>query len=293
MDIGVVLPQRELGTSVADLRRYATDVESLGMRHILVYDHVLGADAEVHQPWDWPYDARTEWHEAFVALGYLAALTSIELLTGVIVLPQRQTALVAKQCAELDLLTSGNFRLGVGVGWNHVEYASLGKDFDNRGARMDEQIALLRALWTQPVVTFDGTYEQVVGAGIAPLPSQRPIPIWMGAQSAPAYRRVGRLADGWFPHLVPGRQLDTALAVIAEAAQGAGRDPAAIGLHARVNLTAGGASKLVDHLGRWREAGADHVSINTMDGGLRNVDEHLGIIAAVADQVGANVTAVD
>jgi alkanesulfonate monooxygenase SsuD/methylene tetrahydromethanopterin reductase-like flavin-dependent oxidoreductase (luciferase family) len=271
MDIGVVLPQRELGTSVADLRRYATDVESLGMRHILVYDHVLGADAEVHQPWDWPYDARTEWHEAFVALGYLAALTSIELLTGVIVLPQRQTALVAKQCAELDLLTSGNFRLGVGVGWNHVEYASLGKDFDNRGAR---------------------TYEQVVGAGIAPLPSQRPIPIWMGAQSTPAYRRVGRLADGWFPHLVPGRQLDTALAVIAEAAQGAGRDPAAIGLHARVNLTAGGASKLVDHLGRWREAGAEYVSINTMDGGLRNVDEHLGIIAAVADQVGANVTAV-
>ena len=156
----------------------------------------------------------TTFHEPFVLFGYLAAITSLELVTGIIILPQRQTALVAKQAAEVDLLTNGQFRLGVGLGWNAVEYEALGKDFTNRGARMDEQIELLRRLWTEATVTFDGEFERVTGAGLAPLPVQRPIPIWIGGSSTRAYQRIGRLADGWFPMTPPGPKLDEARSIV-------------------------------------------------------------------------------
>src|SRR4051794_20443902 len=175
----------------------------MGYRHLLVYDHVLGADPKVHENWQGPYDVDTTFHEPFVLFGYLAAVTELELVTGIIILPQRQTALVAKQAAEVDLLTNGRFRLGVGLGWNQVEYDALGKDFSDRGRRSVEQVELLRRLWTERSVTFDGTYERVQGAGIAPLPVQQPIPVWMGASSEPAFRRAGRIADGWFPMMPP------------------------------------------------------------------------------------------
>src|SRR5712692_436283 len=194
MQIGVVFPQTEIGAAVDGVRAYGLRVEELGFRHVLVYDHVLGADPEVHKPWNGPYDVHTTFHEPFVLFGYLAALISRELVTGIIILPQRQTVLVAKQAAEVDLLTSGRFRLGVGLGWNPVEYEALGKDFSNRGKRLDEQVTLLRRLWTEPTVTHDGTYERVTGAGLAPLPVQRPIPVWLGAVAERALRRVGRLA---------------------------------------------------------------------------------------------------
>jgi probable F420-dependent oxidoreductase len=176
----------------------------------------------LHAPWDRPYDVRTTFREPFVLFGYLAALTSLELVTGVIILPQRQTALVAKQAAEVDLLTGGRFRLGVGIGWNQVEYQALGKDFGNRGRRSEEQIALLRLLFTEQSVTFEGADEQVVGAGISPLPVQRPIPIWIGGSSPRAYQRIGRLADGWFPQVVPGPALDEARGSVEQAARDAG-----------------------------------------------------------------------
>src|SRR6478672_690293 len=153
MRIGVVLPQTEIGGAVADVRAYGLRAEELGFAHILAYDHVLGADPEVHAPWNGPYNINTTFHEPFVVFGYLAAITSLELVTGVIILPQRQTALVAKQAAEVDLLTAGNFRLGVGLGWNQVEYEALGQDFGRRGARMTEQVGLLRRLWTETSVT--------------------------------------------------------------------------------------------------------------------------------------------
>src|SRR6478672_673808 len=181
MQIGVVFPQTEVGAAVADVRRYATRVEELGFTHLLAYDHVLGADPEAHAPWRGPYDVTTTFHEPFVLFGYLAACTRLELVSGVIILPQRQTALVAKQAAEVDLLTEGRFRLGVGLGWNAVEYEALGQSFGERGRRLDEQIRLLRRLWTEPTVTFDGKYERVTGAGLAPMPRQRPIPVWIGA----------------------------------------------------------------------------------------------------------------
>ncbi len=227
MQIGVVFPQTEIGPAVADVKAYGQRAEELGYAHILAYDHVLGADPEVHAPWTGPYNLHTTFHEPFVLFGYLAAVTSLEMVTGVIILPQRQTALVAKQAAGVDLLTDGHFRLGVGLGWNAVEYDALGKTFGDRGRRMSEQIVLLRQLLSETSVTFDGEFEQVTGAGIAPLGVQRPVPIWIGGQSAPAYRRAGRLADGWFPQVPPGPKLDEARAIVDAAADAAGRDPAA------------------------------------------------------------------
>src|SRR3989442_8950653 len=172
MQIGVVFPQTEIGAAVDGVRAYGLRVEELGFRHVLVYDHVLGADPEVHKPWNGPYNVHTTFHDPFVLFGYYAAITSLELVTGIIILPQRQTALVAKQAAEVDLLTSGRFRLGVGIGWNAVEYEALGQQFTNRGRRLEEQIELLRRLWTEPSLTFEGRYERVTGAGLAPLPVQ-------------------------------------------------------------------------------------------------------------------------
>jgi len=278
---GAVFPQTELGRDTGAVRAWAQEVERAGYRHALVYDHVLGADPAVHAHWDRPYDVRTTFREPFVLFGYLAALTSLELVTGVIILPQRQTALVAKQAAEVDLLTGGRFRLGVGIGWNRVEYQSLGKEFGNRGRRSEEQIALLRRLFTEQSVTFEGADEQVVGAGISPLPVQRPIPIWIGGSSARAYQRIGRLADGWFPQVAPGPDLDEARASVEQAAREAGRDPAGIGLEGRVNYT-GDLDAVLASVEAWRAAGATHVTINTMGAGLPGVDDHLAVLRDVA-----------
>jgi probable F420-dependent oxidoreductase len=210
----------------------------------------------------------------------------LELVTGIIILPQRQTALVAKQAAEVDLLTRGRFRLGIGLGWNPVEYEALGKDFSDRGRRSEEQVALLRRLWTEPTVTFDGEYERVTGAGLAPMPLQRPIPIWFGVATPPAFRRAGRLGDGWFPMLPPGPRLDEARALVEAAAVEAGRDPSTIGMEGRVSYGPDGVAKAVDHLGRWQQAGATHVSVNTMNAGLGPVAAHLDVLSAIAQEVG-------
>ena len=286
MRIGVVFPQTEIGADVGAVRAYAERVDQLGFSHLLAYDHVLGADPEAHAPWTGPYDIRTTFHEPLVLFGYLAAITSLELVTGIIILPQRQTALAAKQAAEVDLLTRGRLRFGVGLGWNAVEYEALGKEFSNRGRRIEEQVTLLRRLWTERSVTFEGEYEKVTAAGLAPLPVQRPIPVWFGAQSQRAYERAGRLADGWFPQVPPGPKLEQARAVVTAAARDAGRDPATLGMEGRVSWTKDGLAKLTDHVGRWRAAGATHVSINTMGAGLGTVDGHLAVLAEAAAGLG-------
>jgi probable F420-dependent oxidoreductase len=281
VQIGVVFPQTELGGDPDAVRAYGEAVEELGFRHLLVYDHVLGADPAAHPGWDRPYDVDTTFHEPFVLFGFLAAITSLELVTGVIILPQRQTALVAKQAAEVDLLTGGRFRLGVGVGWNAVEYEALGKEFGNRGRRYDEQIGLLRRLWTERSVTHKGEYETVTGAGIAPRPVQRPIPLWFGAESAPAYRRAGRLGDGWFPQVGPGPELDRARAAVDRAAAEAGRDPAELGMEGRIAWT-GDDAELARAGEAWRRTSATHLAVNTMRAGLTTVDEHVDALARAA-----------
>jgi probable F420-dependent oxidoreductase len=221
-----------------------------------------------------------------VLFGYLAALTSMELVTGVVILPQRQTALVAKQAAQVDLLTGGRLRLGVGIGWNRVEYDSLGEDFGTRGRRIEEQVGLLRQLWSDRTVTFEGRFDSVVGAGLSPLPVQRPIPIWFGGSSEPAYRRMGRVADGWFPQVPPDGRLDEARAVIAEGAAEVGRDPSVIAMEGRVSWGGGGVERVVDHLGRWERAGASHATINTMGAGFGAVERHLDALATAASALG-------
>jgi probable F420-dependent oxidoreductase len=277
MRIGVVFPQTEIGSDVGAVRAYGQRAEELGFRHVLAYDHVVGADPAVHRGWQGPYDVTTMFHEPMVLFGYLAGVTSLELVTGIIILPQRQTVLVAKQAAEVDLLASGRFRLGIGLGWNAVEYEALGEDFSNRGRRVEEQVELLRELWTRSSVTFEGRYHRVTGAGLAPLPVQRPIPVWFGAQSESAYRRVGRLADGWFPQVRPGPELDEARGVVERAAVAAGRDPRGIGMEGRVTWR-GSPEKLAEHTRSWQDAGCTHLSVNTMGAGLRSVDEHLAAL---------------
>src|ERR1700691_3634865 len=169
MQIGVVFPQTELGGDVGAVRAYAQGVEQLGYAHLLAYDHVVGADPEIHKGWAGPYNIDTTFHEPFVLYGFMAAITSLELVTGIIIAPQRQTALLAKQAAEVDILTEGRFRLGIGVGWNSVEYEALGQNFKTRGRRQEEQIGLLRRLWTERSVSHEGEFDRVTGAGLAPL----------------------------------------------------------------------------------------------------------------------------
>ena len=282
MRIGVVFPQTELGGDAGAVRAYAQRAGELGFTHLLAYDHVAGADPAVHTGWDGPYDVHTTFHEPMVLYGYLAAVTSMELVTGIIILPQRQTVLAAKQAAEVDLLTGGKFRLGVGIGWNRVEYEALGQDFSTRGKRLEEQITLLRRLWTEQTVTFSGTFDQITGAGLAPMPVQRPIPVWVGAQSPRAYRRAGRLADGWFPQMAPGPQLDQARQIVAEAAAEAGRDPASLGMEGRLRWQQD-RDKLATAMRQWQDADATHLSVNTMGAGLKTVDDHLAALATAAE----------
>jgi probable F420-dependent oxidoreductase len=285
MHIGVVLPQTEIGPDVGAVRAYGEGADGLGFHHLVAYDHVVGADPAVYAGWDGPYDIDTQFHEPFVTFGYLAACTSLELVTGITILPQRQTALVAKQAAEVDLLTGGRFRLGVGIGWNAVEYDALGQDFHTRGRRMEEQVALLRALWTTRSVTMAGRFDRVTGVGIAPRPVQQPIPIWVGGATPAAFRRAGRVADGWLPMVQPGPKLDEALAHVAEGAEEAGRDPAVIGMEGRLEWR-GDVDDLVRRVDGWREVGASHLSINTMHAGLATVDDHLEALGRVAEGLG-------
>ena len=281
MHLGVVLPQTEIGPDVGAVRAYGQGVDGLGFHHLVSYDHVVGADPAVHVGWDGPYDVDTQFHEPFVLFGYLAACTSLELVTGITILPQRQTALVAKQAAEVDLLTGGRFRLGVGLGWNAVEYDALGQDFHTRGRRLEEQVGLLRSLWTTRSVTMAGQFDRVTGVGIAPLPIQQPIPIWVGGATPAAFRRAGRLADGWMPMVQPGPRLDEAVAAVAAGAEEAGRDPAVIGMEGRLDWR-GDLDELIRRVDGWREAGASHLSINTMHAGLATVDDHLEVLGRVA-----------
>ena len=286
MQIGAVYPQTELPPDPGAVRAYVQAVEDLGYRHVLAYDHVLGADPAAYPGWSGPYDVSTTFHEPFVFFGFLAGISTLELVTGIIIAPQRQTALVAKQAAEVDILTGGKFRLGLGIGWNRVEYEALGQDFATRGQREEEQVPLLRRLWTERSVTHEGRFDKVIGAGLAPLPVQRPVPVWLGGSSDPAYRRAGRLADGWFPQVQPGPDLEHARAVVAQAARAAGREPSALGMEGRVGFGPGGAEAVAEQAKRWEEAGATHIAINTMGAGLSGVDGHQKALGLVAQALG-------
>ena len=287
MKLGVIFPQQEIGADPGGLREYYLAVEDLGYDYVGVYDHILGADTTNRPNWDGIYDKDDMFHEAFVLLAYGASLTSrIQLSTSILVLGQRQTALVAKQAAAIDVLSNGRMRLGIGAGWNAVEYQALAKDFSNRGRRMEEQIEVLRALWTQKSVTYEGRWHTIHEASINPLPVQRPIPIWIGGRHDRVLRRTARLADGW---LTQSHQLDDAPEAIDRLrtyAQEAGRDPNSIAIEARVgsrrNTPAheSGADIWRTEALAWRDMGATHLSFNAMRCGLQGPTQHIQAIRA-------------
>jgi len=280
MRIGVVFPQTELGGDASAVRAYGQRVEELGFSHLLAYDHVVGADPAVHAGWSGPYDVHTTFHEPLVMFGYLAAVTTtLELVTGVIILPQRQTVLVAKQAAEVDLLSGGRLRLGVGSGWNYVEYDALGESFQTRGRRVEEQVEVLRKLWTQPLVTHKSAHHVIDNAGINPLPIQRPIPVWFGGAAEPVLRRAARIGDGWMP---AGRPPDDRMKVYVDQLHGyleaAGRDPKQFGIDPWISIQGLDKDEWRRRVEAWRTLGATHLAVDTMRAGFTSPKAHMAAI---------------
>ncbi|HEY7206231.1 MAG TPA: LLM class F420-dependent oxidoreductase [Methylomirabilota bacterium] len=287
MNVGVVFPQVEIGQDPLAIAEYAQAVEAMGFTHILVFDHVLGANPERPGGWKGPYTYRHAFHEPFVLFGFLAAATQrIQLVTGILILPQRQTALVAKQAAAVDVLSAGRLRLGVGVGWNAVEFESLSENFANRGKRVEEQIALLRALWTKDLVTFEGQWHRVSDAGINPLPVQRPIPIWMGGESEPVVRRAARLADGWMPHFRPGPEAQAVVDRLHGLVREAGRDPVTFGIEGRLTLAQVPPDQRAREMAAWRGMrGITHLCVHTVGLGLKTPAEHVRALEQIRKDV--------
>jgi probable F420-dependent oxidoreductase len=224
-----------------------------------------------------------------VLFGYLASITEhVELVTGIVILPQRQTVLVAKQAAEIDVLSNGRLRLGVGIGWNRIEYDALGENFSNRGIRLEEQVGLLRALWTKEVIDFQGIWHSVMSAGLNPLPVQRPIPIWIGGGADKVLRRIAKIADGWFPQIKPDAEGRSKISKLFEYAEEANRDPATIGIEGRLNLKDYPEPQWPHVVEAWKNVGASHLSINTMGAGLASVEHHVDMISRFAESYEQN-----
>jgi len=287
MKYGLVFPQTEIGNDPAVIKDYAQTAEGLGFNHILAYDHVLGANPERPGGWRGPYTHQSAFHEVFVLFSFMAAVTArIEFTTGILILPQRQTALVAKQAASLDVLSGGRLRLGVGIGWNPVEYTALNQDFHTRGKRSEAQVALLRKLWAEPLVTHEDKWHSIPDAGLKPLPAQRHIPIWFGGQHPNVLRRVAAMGDGWMPNQrIPGDakgDIDLLSGYIDEA----GRTWDEIGLEARVRYGDGKADGWAATMREWQAMGATHISFNTMDCGFDSPARHLAAVGEFAAAVG-------
>jgi probable F420-dependent oxidoreductase len=298
MKIGVIFPHDSIEPDAGAIKTYAREVEALGFGHIVVYDHVLGANRASRPGWQGPYDHNTKFLEAFGLLTWLAGLTSkIGLATGVLILPQRQTALVAQQAATIDILSDGRFRLGIGTGWNDVEYEALGMDFRARGRMFDEQIDVLRALWTERAVTFDTPFHKITDAGLWPLPIQRPIPLWFGgggmhpvagpiwgtAALERVVRRIAKKADGWLPAFAPDDNGAQLLDEFRGYCREYGRDPATIGLDAVLI----GSAELdwADHARRWQKLGATQATCDLSAVPFRRLDDHLRHLQGIKDQL--------
>jgi probable F420-dependent oxidoreductase len=266
LSFGAVFPTTEIGSDPVAIRDWAQAAESLGFDHAITYDHVLGAVHADREPrLMGPYTENDPFHEPFVLFGFLAAVTTrLGLVSGVIILPQRQTALVAKQAAEVDALSGGRLRLGVGTGWNWVEYDALGERFDDRGQRFDEQVELLRRLWREPIVDFQGDHHRIDRAGILPLPG-RDIPVWFGAMSDVAIRRAARIGDGVLFATKPSR-VRRLHELLKQGVEAAGREQSAVGVEAIIDF-ADGPDVWREEIELWREAGGTHLSIRAMDTG--------------------------
>ena len=278
MDFGVVFPQTEIGPEPGPARELIQASENMGFEGLVVYDHVLGANTDFYKNSgvDFFYDIDDNFHEIMVLLGFAAAITErIKLITGIVILPQRQTTLIAKQAAEVDNLSNGRLVLGIAVGWNPVEFEALGEDFHNRGKRIEEQIDVMRTLWTKKVANYQGRWHTIRQAGIKPFPVQQPIPLWIGGDAYPVLQRTGRLGDGWFPTTARAADSAKKIEVIRESALQAGRNPDNIAISVQINLDSIPMPAVADYVKAWQDIGATKFYLDTMNCGLDTVPKHL------------------
>ncbi|HEY3485885.1 MAG TPA: LLM class F420-dependent oxidoreductase, partial [Ilumatobacteraceae bacterium] len=278
MEIGAVVPHHEIGTDPGAIKAYAQGVEELGATHLLIYDHVMGADRNRPGGFTGNYDKDTAFHEPFTFFSFVAAVTQrIDMVTAVMILPQRQTVLVAKQAAELAILSGDRFRLGVGTGWNKVEYQALNEEFSNRGRRQTEQVELLRRLWSEDAFSFDGEFHTIELASINPRPTQS-IPILFGGSAPALLERCARLGDGWLPLGTPNDSSRERIDAIRSQREAFGRPMDGFLIQAQAQYAGGDPDKWRTHAERWRELGATHLAIATHNAGPTDVDGHLARI---------------
>lgn len=284
MKVGAVFPHTEIGIDPSIIRDYCQAVEGLGCSHLVAYDETLLTDPdEVPGIPDFMLDftLRKTFHEPLVLFGFIAAVTTtLELVTSVLVVTARQTGIVAKQAAEIDVLSGGRLRLGLGLGWNERAYRALGEQFETRGRRIEEQIEVLRALWTQKAVNFRGEWHEIASLGLNPSPLQRPIPIWLGGQANKVVDRVARVADGWMPDAPPDSDMEEKLVTLRDRIRKAGRNPADVGLEGRVSIANKSKEEQSREIEAWRRLGASHVSVDTMAAGLGTITNHIKAIEA-------------
>ena len=276
LKIGAFFPTRDMPSDPHQIRAWTIAAEEIGFDYIEVSDHVLGADREQHENFDGPYDVDDCFHETFCTLSFMAAITNrVGLVSGVLILPQRQTALVAKQAAQLDVLSSGRLRLGIGVGWNPVEYEALGENWKTRGQKQNEQVQLMNNLWTQRTVNFSGKFDTVLNAGINPLPKQKPIPIWFGGQADAALKRAATYGSGWIPLGKPGTNSAKALDKLYKFLLEEGRDPKTFGIEAWIRFGDGNRESWVSTAKKWLTLGADHLTFYTSGQGAGDTDQQI------------------
>ena len=281
---GAIFPQTEIAADASQIRRYIEGVAELGFHHLVAYDHVMSGTLAYHPSLANRYNDQHPFQEILVLFGFVAAVApALEVLSGVVILPQRQTALVAKQVATIDILTGGKTRLGIGTGWNDIEYQALGENFRNRGRRMEEQVTLLRTLWSDADVTFEGEWHTVDHAGLVPLPVQRPIPIWFGGRAEVALRRAARMGDGYMPNASDIETYQEQVRVIGDELARTDRDPAAFGFDCTIPVATRPEDSWKHDLDWWRDHGVTHVSMNTMGAGFTSVDQHLAALARGLD----------
>jgi len=284
MQLNAFFPSLDIGTDPVKIRDWAQAAEDLGYAYIEVPDHVFGATAR--DGWVPLYNEKDPFHETFVMLGFLAAATkAIRLSSGILIAPQRQTGLIAKQAAEVDILSGGRLRLGVGLGWNHVEYEALGMEWKTRGARLAEQVEVLRRLWTESLVNFNGRFHTLKDVSILPPPLQRPIPIWFGGSSDPAVTRAARIGDGWMPIMAADAQAEQKLAALRQQLKAFGRDASKFGLEAWLRMSDANPQGWAAAADGWRRLGADMVMLYPMYR-IRTLDDHIATLRRFKEVAG-------
>lgn len=286
MKYGIVFPQTEFPADANAIRDFTQTAEALGFNHILAYDHILGANPDRPGGWAGPYTFRDPFEEPLTLFSFMAGITTtISFITGIIILPQRQTALFAKQAATLDVLSQGRLRIGVALGWNEVEYVALNQDFHTRAKRFEEQVELLRQLWTKPLVTYQGRWHTIPDAGLNPLPIQQPIPLWFGGHADSVLQRVARFADGWLPNYRTAAEAAPALESLAGYLERYGRTLDQLGIEPRLRYGEGDVSAWLSVAAGWEAAGATHLTLNTMGAGFSTADAHIAAMRHFAREM--------